>query len=88
MKTNPLYLAVVLLLLPAFNLNAQTPSDEIDSLKEPLYNPFVERYILDEIKSLRVDLAAQRHEIMQQILDREHQSVDRGVICAVGLSFS
>lgn len=52
---------------------------EVDSLEEPLYTPFIERYVLDELKALRTDLAAQKHELMQQILDREHNSVDRAV---------
>lgn len=51
----------------------------VDNLKEPLYNPFVERYVLDELKQLRVDMAAQKHEMMQQVVDRELKSVDRGV---------
>ncbi|MCR8921286.1 tetratricopeptide repeat protein [Dasania sp. GY-MA-18] len=52
---------------------------EIEALKQPLYNPFVERYILDEVKALRVDQANIKHELMQKILDREHNSVDRAV---------
>lgn len=55
------------------------PDDAINNLNAPLYNPFVERYVLDELKQLRVDLASQKHELMQQVLDREHHSVDRGV---------
>lgn len=51
----------------------------VDNLKEPLYTPFVERYVLDELKQLRVDMAAQKHEMMQQVVDRELKSVDRGV---------
>jgi Putative Zn-dependent protease, contains TPR repeats len=53
-----------------------------ESLDKPLYSPFVERYILDELKQLRTDMAAQRHELIQQIVDREHNSVDRGVTYA------
>lgn len=52
---------------------------EIDALQEPLYKPFIERYVLDELKQLRVEQANTRHELMQQIVDREHRSVDRGV---------
>lgn len=55
------------------------PEEQVDALQEPLYTPFVERYVLDELKQLRIDLAAQRHELIQQILDRELRSVDRGV---------
>jgi len=60
----------------------ETSAEKINQLDKPLYNPFVERYVLDELKQLRVDLAAQKHELMQQILDREHNSVDRGVTYA------
>ncbi|MGZ0657595.1 TPR end-of-group domain-containing protein [Coraliomargarita sp. W4R53] len=54
-------------------------SESVESLQEPLYTPFIERYVLDDLKSLRSELAAQKHELMQQILDREHNSVDRAV---------
>jgi tetratricopeptide (TPR) repeat protein len=56
--------------------------DKIATLEQPLYNPFVERYVLDELKQLRIEQAAQKQELMQQILDREHNSVDRGVAYA------
>ncbi len=56
--------------------------DTVEQLEEPLYTPFVERYVLDELKQLRTDMAAQKHELMQQILDREHNSIDRGVAYA------
>lgn len=56
--------------------------EALEALDKPLYSPFIERYILDELKQLRVDLAAQRNELLQQILDREHSSVDRGVAYA------
>ena len=51
----------------------------VEVLDEPLYTPFIERYMLDELKQLRTDLGSQRAEIIQQILDREHKSVDRAV---------
>ncbi|MCW9014532.1 MAG: hypothetical protein OQL06_12175 [Gammaproteobacteria bacterium] len=57
----------------------QSITAEIDSLDKPLYTPFVERYVLDELKQLRVDMAAQKNMLIQQILDREHNSVDRAV---------
>jgi len=58
---------------------SQQAEEVISNLNEPLYNPFVERYVLDELKQLRTEMAAQKHELMQQILDREHHSVDRAV---------
>lgn len=57
----------------------QQAEDTVESLQEPLYNPFVERYVLDELKQIRIDMAAQRNDMIQQIVDREHRSVDRGV---------
>lgn len=56
--------------------------DVVDNLKEPLYNPFVERYVLDEIKQLRADQAQTKIELTKQIVDREHTSVDRAVTYA------
>lgn len=54
----------------------------VEELEEPLYSPFIERYFLDELRSLRVDLANQRAELIQQVVDRELSSVDRGVTYA------
>lgn len=53
--------------------------DRVENLKEPLYNPFVERYVLDELKQLRSDMAAQRVELTERIVDRQADSIDRGV---------
>ena len=59
---------------------ADKPSDAaIDTLQAPLYQPFIERYVLDELKQLRIDQAKSKQEIIQQIVDREIASVDRGV---------
>lgn len=68
--------------LAADEINSSNPQDLIDKLDKPLYSPFVERYILDEIKQLRVDQAKTKQEMIQQIVDREHQSVDRAVAYA------
>ncbi len=54
----------------------------IDSLEKPLYNPFVERYVLDDLKQLRMEMADQKAFFIQQIVDREHTSVDRAVTYA------
>lgn len=57
-------------------------AEAVEALDAPLYSPFIERYVLDELKQLRIDLAAQKNELVQQIVDRELQSVDRGVTYA------
>ena len=76
-------LLFVLLTLPCLANEVETKDDavknKVSELKEPLYNPFVERYVLDELKQLRIDLSSQKNELIQQIVDREHSSVDRGV---------
>lgn len=43
----------------------------IEQLEEPLYNPFIERYMIDEIKGLRSEIERQRVEMIQEITDRE-----------------
>jgi tetratricopeptide (TPR) repeat protein len=55
---------------------------QVNNLEKPLYAPFIERYVLDELKQLRTEQAATKNELIQQILDREHSSVDRGVAYA------
>ena len=72
----------LLTLSAGFAQSTEASAEKINKLDKPLYNPFVERYVLDELKHLRVDLAAQKHELMQQVLDREHNSIDRGVTYA------
>lgn len=62
--------------------NDQRVANKIETLEKPMYTPFVELYVLEEMKTLRKDLADQKHELMQQILDREHKSVDRAVAYA------
>lgn len=55
---------------------------QVEALQEPLYSPFIERYVLDELKQLRTDMGRQKAELIQQIVDRELSSVDRGVTYA------
>lgn len=60
-------------------LDEKKAGKAVKSLDQPLYTPFVERYVLDELKQLRIDQAQTKQQLIQQIVDREHQSVDRGV---------
>ncbi len=60
----------------------QDVESKVDHLKKPLYTPFIERYILDELKQLRVDMDAQKVDLTKQIVDREISSIDRGVTYA------
>lgn len=54
----------------------------VSQLKQPLYSAFIERYVLDELKQLRTDMANQRVELLQQVVDRHVESVDKGVTYA------
>lgn len=64
---------------PASNHTKEAVITELD---KPMYTPFVENYILNELKMLRKDLGDQKSELIQQITDREHASVDRAVTYA------
>ncbi|GAA6169648.1 tetratricopeptide repeat protein [Sessilibacter corallicola] len=70
---------------PFSSAQDETESDvrqTVDTLEEPLYSPFIERYMLDELKQLRIDQEKTKQELIQQIVDREHKSVDRAVAYA------
>ncbi len=56
--------------------------EHVDGLTKPLYTPFIERYVLDELKQLRTDMAQQKSQMIQQIVDREHSAIDRAVTYA------
>jgi tetratricopeptide (TPR) repeat protein len=50
-----------------------------ESFDEPLYSPFIERYILDELKSLRKDQQAMRTEMVDKVAEARLESTDRAV---------
>lgn len=55
----------------------------IEQLDEPLYNPFVERYVLDELKQLRQEMAEHRASMLKTVTDREMSVADRSMTYAV-----
>jgi cytochrome c-type biogenesis protein CcmH/NrfG len=75
--TIPLFIAIFCTSVSAEISNEQNA--QVEKLEAPLYSPFIERYVLDEIKQLRIDQAITKSELIQQIVDREHKSVDRAV---------
>ncbi len=64
------------------NTKLSAAKEVVEELEEPLYNHFVERYVLDELKQLRREMANQRVDLTKQMVDREHSSVDRAVTYA------
>lgn len=80
-------IGIIIFLLPFQLLAAETAQQEqlekqVEQLQEPLYKPFIERYVLDELKTLRTDMAAQRAEMIQMMVDREINAVDKAVTYA------
>ncbi len=51
----------------------------VEQLKKPLYNPFVERYVLDELKSLRTELQQQRVDFAEKFADTHLKASDRAI---------
>lgn len=77
-------LIALLLLSLVWPLQAAEQGDElaantINSLQEPLYNPFVERYLLDEVKALRVELQSQCAEFTVKYSRAQLDSSDRAI---------
>lgn len=57
-----------------------SPAEQaVNELGEPLYNPFLERYVLDELKQLRQDMAAQKVELVQSLVDRDLSIGDKAM---------
>nr|WP_010133476.1 tetratricopeptide repeat protein [Microbulbifer agarilyticus] len=52
------------------------------NLEKPLYSPFIERYVLDELKQLRVDMAAQKVSLTENIVDRQLSAADKAITYA------
>jgi len=58
---------------------AEQRKNVIDHLEKPLYNPFVERYVLDELRTLRTDLQDQRARFIERFAATELASSDRAI---------
>ncbi|WP_018693319.1 tetratricopeptide repeat protein [Algicola sagamiensis] len=52
---------------------------ELSKLDKPMYRPLVERYILDELKNVRVDQQNLRAEVSQRIAKSELKASDRAL---------
>ncbi len=72
-----LFLAILFFTLP-ITLFSQN-NIQVDSLEEPLYRPLIERYILDEIKTLRQENQSLRAEVTKKIAEAKLESSDRAV---------
>lgn len=63
-------------------VNDEKAQQTIDTLEKPLYSAFTERYILDEIKQLRIDVERNRAQFTKELAEREMSLSDRAVTYA------
>ncbi|WMI68117.1 hypothetical protein [Mangrovimonas sp. YM274] len=72
-----------ILFISIYSLSFVSFANNTDSLKStietPLYKPLIERYILDEIKSLRQDNQRLKGELAKQISEAKLDSSDRAI---------
>lgn len=64
---------------PLPETHTQAMADTIEALESPLFKPFIERYILDELKSTREAMAALRVELSREVVDREHSATSKAL---------
>ncbi len=62
--------------------NYQETSNRSIRNQEAKFEPLIERYILDQLVQLREEINQHKVHTAREILDREHQSVDRAVAYA------
>ncbi|GGK52260.1 MULTISPECIES: tetratricopeptide repeat protein [Flavobacteriaceae] len=72
-----LFLALTFLIMPFVLFSKNT--NKADTIQEPLFKPFIERYILDEIKSLRQENLSLRAQVTKQISEAKLESSDRAI---------
>lgn len=60
----------------------QKATQTIEALNAPLYSPFTERYLLDEVKNLRQAVADVRVETTKMVTDRELEVADKALLYA------
>ncbi len=78
-KVNHILLMLIITLSGlSINLYAQEVIEQPEeTLTEPLFKPFIERYILDELKQLRMEQSTLRVEVSQKVADAKLDSSDR-----------
>jgi len=54
-------------------------TQDVTELAEPMYNPFVERYVMDELRQLRVDMNTMHVDMTKEVVNRELTATTRAV---------
>ncbi len=73
------FLLVLVSLAVSVQLFSNNTDIQKDSIEKPLYKPFIERYILDEIKSLREENQRLKAQVTKQISEAKLDSSDRAI---------
>jgi tetratricopeptide (TPR) repeat protein len=60
-------------------LTAQEQQQELNRLKEPMYKPLLERYVLDELKAVRQDQQKLREDVTKQVTHAQLDTADRAI---------
>jgi len=58
---------------------AQQEQQALQQLKEPMYKPLMERYILDELKAVRQDQQRLREDVTKQVTHAQLDTADRAL---------
>ncbi|MDO7596565.1 MAG: hypothetical protein MUQ51_08470 [Pseudomonadota bacterium] len=77
-----LILFTILCFFSPFSYAAQVHDKEtqdVTKLTEPMYNPFVERYVMDELRQLRVDMNTMHVDMTKEVVNRELTATTRAV---------
>ncbi|WP_040726327.1 tetratricopeptide repeat protein [Thiomicrorhabdus sp. Kp2] len=54
-------------------------TQDVNQLKEPMYNPFIERYVIDELKDLRADMMQMHVDLTKEVTNRDISLTTRAV---------
>ena len=65
------------MLLNKSRLTAQEQQHALDQLKEPMYKPLLERYVLDELKAVRQDQQKLREDVTKQVTHAQLDTADQ-----------
>ncbi|WP_321324978.1 tetratricopeptide repeat protein [Thiomicrorhabdus sp.] len=78
-----LIFAFILLWVPMAHavteLKHDSETQDVNKLTKPMYNPFVERYVMDELRQLRVDMNDLQVNITKEVVNRELSAVNQAV---------
>jgi len=73
---------ISLMMWSALSFSADSANDkqqQINTLEKPLYNPFIERYVIDELKQLRIDMNQLNVDMTKEVVNRELEATTLAV---------